>query len=198
METATERLGESDCVEGSKDWYDLKLAEGTDDAWDDIIRVEAPIVERIMRKKVGTSRVDHRDLTQYALQRLWDYRSSNNGRPALSYFGYRTKVCNAVWVDWLRAHGDRREISIHELAGDGDENYTWEALMKEDADPRIDKLKDCVTTLPKHLEVLHELRYLEGRSLEEIAEMLGLDVRTIKRRHRELKDQLKRSYVAAG
>jgi len=131
------------------------------------------------------------------------FRSLNSFRGDCRFSTWLYKICRNAALDYLRAEQRRRTVSLTEEDEDGSENVIDppDPDLLSDPQRRLEQKEDrlavraAINRLSReHREIL-VLRDMEGYSYEEIAEMLDLELGTVKSRinraRRAVKDFLK-------
>jgi RNA polymerase sigma-70 factor, ECF subfamily len=93
-------------------------------------------------------------------------------------------------IDWLRKRKSEAlglEQDVLDLL-----DCEWQSKSAAPEGPRMEALRDCLDSVPANSRRLLELRYFDGRSCQEVAEILGAGVEAIYQRlsrlHRQLKE----------
>jgi RNA polymerase sigma-70 factor (ECF subfamily) len=93
-------------------------------------------------------------------------------------------------IDWLRKRKSEAlglEQDVLDLL-----DCEWQSKSAVPEGPRMEALRDCLDSVPANSRRLLELRYFDGRSCQEVAEILGAGVEAIYQRlsrlHRQLKE----------
>lgn len=116
---------------------------------------------------------ESRDLTQQVFVKLWRYREQISLTYSLDEQLF--KKARQLFIDWLRKEAIRRAA----ISGQDDFAHV--------ADPSTDgsrlelkhDLKNIVASLPPRRRLIFELKYIQGYSYQEIADQLGISVKTV-------------------
>ena len=174
-----------------KRWSEGELAAGQE-----LFRRSYAVVTRYFRNKVNEAQVH--DLVQKTF--LACLASAGRFRQSSSFATYVLAIAHHQLVDHYRASGRRaaRELDLDVLVL-ADEGPGAEVVVGQRQDHRL--LLGALRRLPFAQQVVLELRYWEGLSDTEIAEVLELPLGTVKTRLRSgqqrLRDELARDDVPA-
>lgn len=142
---------------------------------------------RLARAIVGASGAE--DVVQDVMERLWRGREGlrPNNCEAFVMRSVRNRSLDVVGGERLR--NDKKESVAYEL-------YTTSTSPEENFDLR--ELADrIVATLPEQQQTILHLRDVEGYDFDIIAEVVGMEVGTVRvnlsRARREVKEQLQRA-----
>jgi RNA polymerase sigma-70 factor (ECF subfamily) len=152
---------------------------------DEFVRRFGPVVYNLALRLTGNA-AEAGDLAQEslikALRGLPDFRGGNPG-----VWAYRITV-NA-WKNMLRAKSARRALRFFSKDGDGVESEPSDAAARgpgpEEAASAADekaRVERALKTLAAEERAVLVLRELDGRSYDEIAEILDLPLGTVKSR----------------
>jgi RNA polymerase sigma-70 factor (ECF subfamily) len=92
-------------------------------------------------------------------------------------------------IDWLRKRKPETlglEPDVLDLL-----DQEWRSKTTSPEGPRMESLRECLAGVPANSRKLLELRYFEGRSCQEVADILGAGVDAIYQRLSRLHRQLK-------
>lgn len=166
----------------------LRQAAGGDtDAFSRLVtELEKPVF-RLAYSIMG-SREDAEDVSQEAFLRLW--RTLASFRGDASVVTYMLTITKNAALDELRRRKNRPTFTMTVQDEDGEERQADYADPDPDSDPakeyarreRIEGVRRAIADLPAEQRVILTLRDMEGRSYEEIAEILGLNDGTVKSR----------------
>ncbi|MFT3904652.1 MAG: sigma-70 family RNA polymerase sigma factor [Niabella sp.] len=111
------------------------------------------------------------ELTQLTFIKIWEYRASFAFEisPEAQIF----KKARHVFIDWLRKEAHQRKL-IEEMRH----------ISLKIQQPQLeltDTLKNALEQLPPQQKEVFRLSYIEGFSHKEIAESLGISIRTVDR-----------------
>lgn len=113
------------------------------------------------------------ELTQQVFIKLWKYRSSLDEDLTIEQQIFQK--CRQIFIDWLRKESSKR---IHQVELDNsfdiadDQNPEVVYSLKHD-------VYKAIQTLPPKRKVIFELKHIHGYSYKEIAEDLGISVKTV-------------------
>ena len=114
------------------------------------------------------------DLTQESFLKVWRALPSYDGRAALSTWTY--VIARNTCLSYLRREKLRRADSLDEAVGDApSRDAPAEASYGRSLD--IERMLGTLTNVQR---TTTELFYLEGRSCEEVAELLGMSPGTVR------------------
>ena len=153
-------------------------------------------LRKLARNYLQRERSDHTlqatGLVHEAYLRLVD-QTSMSWQNRAHFFAVAAQVMRRILVDYARSHraekrgGEREKIEFDEaLAPSGEKAVDLIALD--------DALQDLVTFDPRQSRIV-ELRFFGGLTNEEIADVLGISARTIKREWRLAKAWLRREIM---
>lgn len=121
-----------------------------------------------------TKDIDHAiELTQQVFIKLWRYKDSLSEDIPLDKQLFRKS--RQIYIDWLRQESRKREylIGIDE---------TYDVPHPSDAESIYSlkyDLEKAIESLPKKRKQIFELKHIYGYSYKEIAEYLGISVKTV-------------------
>jgi RNA polymerase sigma-70 factor (ECF subfamily) len=109
------------------------------------------------------------DLTQITFIKIWQYRSSFSFeiKPEIQIF----RKARQVFIDWLRKEAHQRKL-IDEM------NKVSQSLKYSNIEI-TDTLKTAINQLPEKRKVVFSMAYIDGYSNKEIAEKLGISIKTV-------------------
>ena len=148
----------------------------------------SPYLKTVYRKlfAITKNREDAEDAMQDALMRAYLGLKDFQGNAQFSTWLMRIAINSALMI--LRRNRVRREFS-YELSPTGEETYTLDITDNGpgpeqicDQQQRLGRLLRSIKRLPVSLRETAELRILEDRSTDEVAEMLGLSKLAVKTR----------------
>lgn len=178
-----------------------RVLAGEEDAFADLLRRWEPKLRAYVGQIVKLPE-EARDLVQEAFLRAWSNLDQYN--PSFRFSTWLFRIAHNLAIDHLRR---RRQPLVSLEAGEDDEGS---ALVLDPADPRrgpladlanrelADALKREIDRLPPAYRELVTLRHFVGLAYNEIAELKGLPLGTVKnklfRAHSVLREAL-RSYL---
>jgi RNA polymerase sigma-70 factor, ECF subfamily len=155
-------------------------------------RYERPVYSLIHRMVASDD--DARDLTQESFVKV--FRSLEQFDPARNFSSWIFKIASNQTIDFLRKRRVQT-ISIHAdpEKDDRPEMQLLDPGMTPSGDyvetRRRERLAELMQKLPPHYRVAIELRYVQERSYDEIAETLDLPLGTVKARLHRAHHQLR-------
>ncbi len=131
---------------------------------------------------------DEDDVIQEVFYRLHKWPIGNKYNSARHYFSLlKITIRQAIAAYWKRRHSQRNDarkrVFISQLQQDGQRtvefvsksNEVWRRLHLKDL---VRRVMERASTLPNQQQKMFQLRFLEEKSHEEIAEVLGVSIRT--------------------
>ena len=172
-------------------------ARGDREAFGELVKLYERLVYNTVKTKVSNSD-DALDISQEIFIKMW--RSIANYRGDCRFTTWLYKICTNACYDFLRReqHSAVEPIPVY-TDKDGDEVQVEFPCEDTDALPesayerreRIAEVRAAIMSLsPEQREVV-VLRDIEGRGYEEIAEMLCLEIGTVKSRLNRARNNLK-------
>ena len=164
-----------------------QAAGGDTDAFSRLVtELEKPVF-RLAFSIMGT-REDAEDVSQEAFLRLW--RTLGSFRGDASVLTFVLTVTKNAALDELRRRKSRPTLTMTVQDEDGEERQADYADPDPDSDPakeyarreRIEGVRRAIADLPAEQRMVLTLRDMEGRSYEEISDILGLNEGTVKSR----------------
>lgn len=161
-----------------------RAASGHTDAFEALVREHEKFVYNIALRALGNEQ-DAEDAAQEVFLRAWTALSGFRGESRLSVWLYR--MTNNICIDMLRQRrGDIVSLSVENADGDEtetdirDESFSPQRILEQKELRRA--VREGLELLPKEFRQALVLRELGGRSYEEIAAMLSIDIGTVKSR----------------
>ena len=160
-----------------------RAQNGDSAAFEEIVRAHEATVYRLALRQLG-SREDAEDAAQEVFLKAWTALGSFRGESKLSVWLYR--ITSNVCTDALRRRRETVSLSAENEDGEPlelelpDERFDPAALL-ERKDLR-ERIGAALTLLPPEAREILLLREIGGRSYDEIAETLELDIGTVKSR----------------
>jgi RNA polymerase sigma-70 factor (ECF subfamily) len=139
----------------------------------------APRLHRYLARRTGDAAAQ--DLLQQTLLRI--HAARGQFRVGSAVLPWAFAIARSVLVDSVR----RSKHRLQELAADSSEEPMADSRLDERLDWRlsIEKIKATLTELPHTQRMAFEMVDVEGRSLREVAELLGTTTTAVKiRAHR--------------
>ena len=168
-----------------------KAKAGDDEAFSDLVlHYEKFVFNTACRilSSSGRSEGPADDVAQTAFIKAWRSLGNFRGDCAFSTWLYRITV-NAA-KDYLRSEGRRQETPITVNAGD-DEDDMWELPVTSENDipdesyekkERIATVRRAIEALPKDQRQIIVMRDLDELSYQEISDILGIELGTVRSR----------------
>ena len=132
--------------------------------------------------RMCSNREDAQDCVQEAMIRVYKSMSTFKGQSSFSTWVYRITMNSCL--DELRRHKSRSAVSLDVMVENGyaptDEDDTPERHSIRNEQRRV--IEKAIVSLPEDMRAAIVLRDLQGCSYEQIAEILGANVGTIKSR----------------
>lgn len=172
----------------SEDIIIKKAISGDDGAFETLVRTYESFVYNVAYQSLK-SQDDAFDVSQEVFIKVYKSLGSFRGDCKFSTWIYR--VAQNVVKDFLRSKGNKlKTVSVYETDSDGEEHQLEIVDESTAADPIASfEKKECATLVREAISRLSEeqrtvivLRDMEGYTYEEIAEMLFLDMGTVKSR----------------
>ena len=167
------------------------------------------LVERTQRQayniayRMTGNRDDAEDLTQEAYLRA--YRSFSTYNRQMPFESWFFRILSNLFIDLLRRRPKQKPLSLDQPMGDeeNEENLLLQ-LPDEEANPErnlLDQVMDerlqaALATLPEAFRVAVLLCDVEGRSYEEIAQIMGSSIGTVRSRIHRGRSLLRRQMDA--
>ncbi len=170
-----------------------RAAKGDPDAFEEIVDKYQHMIYNLCLSKLG-NRDDALDLSQDTFLRAYRALNDFRGESKLSSWLYR--ICLNCLADHQRKK--KPTLSI-EKDGDGEGGFDIPD-EREDSDPqkraernaRIRAVREAIASLPDESRELIILREYENYSYQEISEMLGLEIGTVKSRLNRAREKIKK------
>ncbi len=167
----------------------VKAAQNGDQtAFAELVKAYEKLVFRTIKSKVRDEE-DALDLSQEVFIKLW--RSLPNWRGDCKFSTYVYKICVNASLDFLRANAERTHETLYlKPDEDGEErpleladesiSHSPEARLEQNETAAM--VRAAIDRLSPEQREAITLRDLDGYSYEEIAEMLGIGIGTVKSR----------------
>jgi RNA polymerase sigma-70 factor, ECF subfamily len=161
----------------------VELRYGNPDAEEQLLKAVYPALKKIARKYLRAERRDHTlqatELINEAYLRLAPHMGEKDWQNRAHFVAVAAQIMRRILVDYARARnatvrgGGHRRIEISERMLVGDDRLE-EVLLVDEALTRLSRqdVRQCKAI---------ELRYFGGLTDEEIADVLGVATRTVKR-----------------
>ncbi len=172
-------------------------AKGDKDAFGAVVKLYEKLVYNVVRAKVDNDS-DALDVAQEVFIKLW--RSIGKYRGDCRFTTWIYKICTNTCYDFLRREVQNQAEPIPTYTDkDGDEvpiEFSDDSVTSspEDAVERSERVmavRRAIASLSSEHRDVVILRDIEGRSYEEIAEMLELEIGTVKSRLNRARGNLK-------
>jgi RNA polymerase sigma-70 factor (ECF subfamily) len=165
----------------------LKLKEGDHKVFKTIYEEWSRKVFHYFLKKTGDDDVS-KDLTQQVFIKLWNYRTATSTEYSIDQQLFQK--ARLIYFDWLRLQATRRKhfsgepLASAEIAADRVE-CNLELLQQ---------IEHSINSLPPRRRKVFELKHIEGYSYNEIANHLGITVKTVDNHLLKAVNQLKKVF----
>jgi len=172
----------------SEDIIIKKAISGDDGAFETLVRTYESFVYNVAYQSLK-SQDDAFDVSQEVFIKVYKSLGSFRGDCKFSTWIYR--VAQNVVKDFLRSKGNKlKTVSVYETDSDGEEHQLEIVDESTAADPiasfekkeRAALVREAISRLSEEQRAVIVLRDMEGYTYEEIAEMLFLDMGTVKSR----------------
>jgi len=168
----------------------IKRAQSGDiDAFEDLIRAYEKKIYSIAYNMMN-NREDAQDVTQETVLKIYRSLRMFNGKSTFSAWIY--KVTTNTCLDELRKR-KHTSLSIEKMAEDGlqlgDEAYSSEELLSQKLLGQ--RISTEIDTLSTDYKLMIVLRDVQGMSYQEIADMTGISIGTVKSRINRARKQLR-------
>jgi RNA polymerase sigma-70 factor (ECF subfamily) len=173
------------------------VRRGDADAFDTLARMYAPRLFRLAIRLTGR-REDAEDLVQETLVKALPALKRFEGRARLST--YLVRALSNLWKNRLRSRSRSRLVDWFRAARGGEDDAPREVLAVDPAPSPLERLEQqdraaevrrCVERLEPNRRLTLLLREVEELSYEEIAEMTGVPVGTVRSRLARARDDLR-------
>ena len=147
---------------------------------------------------------DEDDIIQEVFYRLHKWPIGNKYNSAKHYFSLlKITIRQAIAAYWKRRHSQRNDarkrVFISQLQLDGqrgpqfaaESTEVWHRLHIQDL---VRRVMAKASTLSDEQRVMFQLRFLEQKSHEEVAQVLGISIRTSYRIEAKIRDTLQRFF----
>lgn len=112
-----------------------------------------------------------KDLTQQSFIKLWRYRHQLN--ESISFERQLFQKVRQVYLDWLKKEAQyRKHFSTSQAANDEAGIYQMNPELRS-------SLSAALNQLPEKRKKIFELKHIHGYSYKEIAEALGISIKTV-------------------
>ena len=162
-----------------------RARDGDQDAFEQLVRDNEKRIYTLALRMTG-SREDALDLAQDAFFQAWKALSTFQGESSFATWLYR--LASNACIDFLRREKRRRSLSMT-VSLDDEENgpvqVADQQLQPQEAVERSERrraLERGLASLPDHHRQVLIMRELSGLSYQEIAQVLDLDLGTVKSR----------------
>lgn len=174
------------------------IRRGDPDAFETVARDHAPRLFRLALRLTGC-RDDAEDLVQETLVRALPALRKFEGRAAVSTYLFR--ALGNLWknrlrskkrsrlVDWFRAGGRRDD---EDAPGLDPPDHAPSPLERLEAKDRAEEVREAVSGLAPKRRLVLLLREVEEMSYEEIAEVTGVPIGTVRSRLARARDDMRR------
>ena len=174
-----------------------RASEGDREAFGEIVKLYETLVYNTVKLKVGNAE-DALDVSQEAFLKMWRYIGKYRGECRFATWVYR--ICVNASLDFLRHAGltatepmptytdkDGDEITL-ELPDESANASPENSAVRSDT---VNTVRRAIARLSGEQREIIMLRDIDGYSYEEISEMLGLEIGTVKSRLNRARNNLK-------
>lgn len=150
----------------------------------------------LLAKRYVHSEEDAKDIRSNCFIKLWELRSTLSFDNMAALYGWLRSIATHSCIDYLRKTSTRKEKK---------EEVIYEYLSAENVDAFevedkealiLDRLLKQIEQLPPNVKQVFKMRWLRELKYTEIAQELGADVSTIKKRYARAITLLKKSIRA--
>jgi RNA polymerase sigma factor (TIGR02999 family) len=171
----------------------VKMREGSPEAATNLIPLVYDQLRRTARALLRNERGDHTlqptALVNDALMRLIG-KEGLEWQSRAQFFAVSSTIMRHILIDHARAHrADKRGGELHKISLDNVFAYEW---RQAEAFLSLNEALDRLQTFDPRLSSVVEMRFFAGMTEEEIAEVLKVSVRTVKRDWQFARDWLYR------
>jgi RNA polymerase sigma-70 factor (ECF subfamily) len=173
-----------------------RLAAGDEQARDELITQSVERLQRLARKMLREYPTVHRwnetgDVLQNSLLRLHRALKTQMPESPRRFIGLAALQIRRELIDLYKHHYGPEGDGAHHASdpGQSDSHGSFRPLY-EGIDPALDPadqvaIHEAVESLPDELREVFELKFYKGMQQEEIAALVGVSTKTIKRRWRD-------------
>jgi RNA polymerase sigma-70 factor (ECF subfamily) len=162
----------------------LRYVDGDARAFDRLLGIVEPRIRRSLGRWLR-SRADVDDALQTTLLKI--HRARHRFRPGSPVLPWVLTIARHVAVDHLR-RPSRREQGLDEVEVQRIPSEAPPAWRQEDEQEIVEAVREAIQGLPESSREVVRLHKLEGRSMAEVAEQLGLNEGAVRvRAHRGYK-----------
>ena len=139
-------------------------------------------------RKIVLNHEESNDLTQESFVKIWKNLDQFNGDSKLYTWVYRIAANTAL--EHLR-----KVKKTHQTLSLNDPNYIAFNLVADayfDGDQLLEDLHNAVIQLPEKQQLVFQLKYFEGLKYEDISEITGTSVGSLKANYHHAKEKLKK------
>ena len=147
---------------------------------------------------------DEEDIIQEVFYRLHKWPIGNKYNSARHYFSLlKITIRQAIAAYWKRRHSQRNDVRkrvfISQLENDGQRspqfaaksNEAWRSVHLQDL---VRRVMEKASKLSDQQRTMFQLRFLEQKSHEEVAQILGISIRTSYRIETRIRETLQRFF----
>ncbi|MBQ4575555.1 MAG: sigma-70 family RNA polymerase sigma factor [Clostridia bacterium] len=181
----------------SEDLVIKRAVSGDKEAFGELVRAYESMVYNTAMQALRNAE-DAYDVSQEVFIKAWRSLGSFRGESKFSTWIYRI-TCNQI-KDYIRAKSRHAAISLSEYDSEEDTEKetdipdTDRSVMPEEVylrDELRDTVREAIASMSEDHRQIIVLRDIEGYSYEEIAEMLGLGIGTVKSRINRARNAVK-------
>lgn len=180
-----------------------RAVAGREDGFEELVRrYQRPIAAYVYRM-VGDYEAAL-DLTQEVFIKV--YNSLRRYRPEFKFSTWIYKIAHNASVDYLRRYGTRGQAAARALTGEFEgeqydlpvESRRLSPEQESEKAERRAEIESVVRTLPAAYRELVLLRHSQDMSYDEIAEVTGLPLGTVKNRLYRARETMRQQFIQRG
>ncbi len=165
----------------------LRLKEGDHKVFEGIYENWSPRVYYYFLKKTGNNE-SSKELTQQVFIKLWHYRTLLSQEFTLDQQLFQK--ARLIYIDWLRLQATQRKHFASDHQGEPDAAMD---TIASDLEIKL-HIEYSINQLPPKRRKVFELKHIHGYSYKEIAEHLGITVKTVDNHLLKATSQLKKVF----
>lgn len=162
MDKASDNALVKQCLNGNNEAFDILVK-----------RYELPMYRTALR--IVKNSDDAKDVTQNGFIKAWEKLSTYNSDHRFYSWLYRIIMNESL-------NECRRKKNTEQLKLVREKEKEQESIHNPVNDPRLQKLKEAIASLPEDQRLIIELKHFENLTYKEISEVLEIEVKTVKSR----------------
>jgi RNA polymerase sigma-70 factor (ECF subfamily) len=174
-------------------------ASGHEEGFEELVRRYQRPISAYVYRMVGDYDAAL-DLTQEVFIKV--YGSLSRYKPEFKFSTWIYKIAHNAAVDHLRRHSTRERSLVHEFEGEQlevpIESRRPSPELESEREERRAEIESVVRQLPTAYKELIILRHSHDLSYDEIAEITGLPLGTVKNRLFRARDVMRQEFLARG